>query len=80
MYLVMANNCINPVHQALSYLISGSALVLNVILFILIKNRTTPVMKSYKKVLYTSWFLDTVGALMHLLIMVVSLFIKGFFS
>ncbi|CAD5211844.1 unnamed protein product [Bursaphelenchus xylophilus] len=63
----MSENCGNPVYLALSRCLSILGVLANLLLFLLVRNHTPNVMKSYRKVLYASCFLDGFTALEHFL-------------
>uniref|UniRef100_A0A1I7S8R2 G_PROTEIN_RECEP_F1_2 domain-containing protein n=1 Tax=Bursaphelenchus xylophilus TaxID=6326 RepID=A0A1I7S8R2_BURXY len=64
----MAEDCVDRWNQICFGLISLTALLANVLLFFLVKNRTPQMMLSYRKVLYASCIFDGLAALSHLLI------------
>ncbi|CAD5211846.1 unnamed protein product [Bursaphelenchus xylophilus] len=66
---VMAEICENSLHLGLSRFLSISGALANLLLLFLVRNHTPNVMKSYRKVLYGSCFLDGFMALEHLLVM-----------
>lgn len=68
-----STNCPSLARQICLPILGFLALLLNALLLLLIRNRTTTIMNGYKKVLYAGCFIDMFSALAQTTIQAVSL-------